>query len=172
MEKAGKRLILKWMVYAATLVLFSALSTTPNFFEFWGVKPFWALPLCVCIAMHENEKTAAIIGGLGGALMAFTAGRFIGFYAAALVVMCVAVSLFTMYYVKNSLLWGAIFTLGSATILLMLDWTFWELIWNGRESFAVLKTYYFPQIAYTTVVAIPIYFLVRFYYRKLEILIE
>ena len=172
METTYGREILKWMVYTATLVLFSAFGTTPEFFELWGVKPFWALALCVCISMHENEKTAAIIGGLGGALIAVTGGRFIGFYAAGLLVICVAVSLLTMYYVKNSLLWGVVFTFGAVFLLLMLDWFFWEAIWKGSESFLMMKAYYLPQILYTTVVALPIYFLVRFYNRRLGIPIE
>ena len=160
------------MVYTATLVLFSAFSTTPGFFELWGVKPFWVVPLCVCISMHENEKTAAIIGGLGGALIAVTSNRFIGFYAAMLVAICVAISLFTMYYVKNSLLWGLLFALGTSLLLLGLDWVFWDVIWNGRESLFTLKTQYLPQIAYTTALALPVYFLVKFYYKKLGTSIE
>ena len=74
-----KKNSVKWLLYIFSLFLAFILQTTVGFFQVFGVKPIFILPVMVYISMFEGELAGAVIGIVGGLFWDTAADKLLGF---------------------------------------------------------------------------------------------
>ncbi len=152
---------IKWVVYGLLLLVFYVLQTTPMLFQILGIKPVLITPLVVCIALFESEAASAAFGVVAGLFWDISSGKVFGFHAVILMCCCIAISLLIMYLMRNNLL-NALFFVAMVMLLEgLLDYLFYYLIWSYDSSYIILLNYTLPTLIYTTIITIPVYFLVK-----------
>lgn len=170
MMKKKSRIFIKWAVYTIIVLLMYVLQTTPGLFSIFGVRPVLLVPLAVCIAVFEGSVAGAIVGGvLCGWLLDMASARLSGFNALILLGCCFGVGLMVEYLMRGNL--ASVLLLCAAVVVLrsMADYFFYYVIWNQDEGFTVLLRQVLPTMAYTLLMTVPIYYLVRFISRRLLI---
>lgn len=162
------RSLLKWSIYAAMLLLFYVLQTTPAVLSFWGIKPMLLLPLAVTAACFEMPLPAAIFGLVCGLFTDLASDYLIGFNALILMLLCVMISLIHTEYLKSKLLNTMIASLGVLIIQRALDYFFYYYIWNLDPDCYLLLHRILPCALLTLVFTLPIYYLVKLPAIKLQ----
>lgn len=85
-------LLFRWGSYCLMLFLAAILQSSPGFLNLWGVKPVFILPVCLAVAVQEENVDSAFFGMFGGLVWDFIAGRTVGLLAFALMIACFTVS--------------------------------------------------------------------------------
>lgn len=123
-SRRNRILFFRWGSYTVLLLLAAVMQTMPGFLTFWGVKPVFILPLCLAVAVYQEEVDAAFFGVLCGLVWDFTGPRTVGLMAFSLMIACYAVSLIARIYFRVSLLNFAAVCLLVAFVILSLDFLF------------------------------------------------
>lgn len=153
---------LKWIVYTLLLLILYILQTTPLLFQVLGIKPVLLVPFVVCIALFESEAAAATYGILAGMLWDISANKVFGFRAILLMCCCISVALLVMYLMRNNLGNAVFFVFMVMTVIELLDFLFFYLIWNYDHNSIILLSYKLPIVIYTVIVTIPVYYGTKF----------
>ena len=161
MTKNTHLYIFKYASMVALLIFLYVLQGTPMLFSIAGVKPNLIVPAAVCIAMFEGEFTGGIMGAIAGLLCDLGSFTIFGFNGILILVGCVAVGLLTAYLTQLRL--SNALMLGAALLFLrgMLEYFFYFQMWGFENCSRVLLFSILPSIAYSVIVIIPLYFVVR-----------
>lgn len=161
----GKR-VLFYGSLALFLLIFYAFESAPGLFQIAGVKPILLAGFMTAFAMRSAEVPAAVFGGLAGLLWDLSSHTLFGFHGLFFFAGAVAVSLLTQYLMQPKLVNFLLFT----GVILLVDRLFYELfyyvIWQYESSGLVLLRYLLPQIGYSLIAGIPIYYFIRFFVSK------
>ncbi len=156
-----KKNTIKWILYVLLCFFAFIFQTTVDLFEVFGVKPIWILPFIIFIAMFEGEWSGAIFGVIGGLFWDAAAGKLLGFNAIILLVLTVSAALLSMYLIRVNF-WNSLLVVLTASLLQgLIDYLFYYLIWGYDFNYLILLQKILPTVAYTTVISIPIFFLMR-----------
>lgn len=123
-SRRNRILFFRWGGYTVLLFLAAVLQTMPGFLNFWGVKPVFILPLCLAVAVYEEEVDAAFFGIFCGLVWDFTGPRTVGLMAFSLLIACYTVSLVTRIYFRVTPLNFAAVCLVVAFVILSVDFLF------------------------------------------------
>ena len=104
----------------------------PGLFTVGGAKPLFILPLCMAVALFEEEHSGALFGALGGLLWDYTAGRTAGLLALGLLILCFAAALVEQLYLQNKLSNYVILTTTAAFVALNCNFLFFYVIFIPR----------------------------------------
>ncbi len=160
-RKRSRKQVLKWVYYSLLLVLCTTLQTTPGLLQFGQAKPVFILPLCVAVAVFEDEFSGGLFAVAGGLLWDYTAGRTVGLLTLGLLVLCFFMSVIVQLYLKNSL-WNFIWLNAlSALLILSVDYLFFYFMRGYSGLLARWLWYVLPSAALSALVGIPLYFVVR-----------
>lgn len=153
--------IFKYGSLVLLLLILYVLQNTPMLFSIYGVKPNLVVPAAVCIAMFEGEFTGGIMGALGGLLCDLGSFTVFGFNGIFILAGCVAVGLLTAYLTQLRL--SNALMLGFGVLLLrgLLEYFFYFQMWGFESRGRVLLFSILPSVLYSTLVIIPMYFIVR-----------
>lgn len=151
--------IIKWVVYYLILLIMYSWQTTPNLFEFFGIKPVLILPLIVAISMYEKVMESAAIGMFAGFLWDISSDKLFGFNAIILFLIATTVSLICIYYLQTKLFNFVIFCILALAIQGGLDYFFYYKIWQYENSQIIFTNNIFPTIIYTIIIS-PIFFII------------
>ena len=139
--KKGKERFLKWLFYALLLFFCYIVQTTPGLLAIGSIQPVLVVPVCLAVAVLENELAGAIFGALAGLMWDLSASRISGFFGIILCVLCVAVSFCFLFWIRQN---TVNFTLACAAALLVavgLDYLFNFLIfYQGGSLYLLLHT--------------------------------
>lgn len=163
---------LKWTIYYLLLIILYALQTTPHLFEVFSAKPILIAPLVICVCMFESVMPSAIFAMFGGLLWDISSDKVLGFNAIIFVLCGVIISLLCIYYLHTKLMNFLGFCASVLILQGLLDYLFYYAIWGYQDAHIVLVSNILPCVAYTTVVGIPVYFLVRFISNKFNIVVR
>lgn len=158
--RKNKKTALKWSIYILLLLLFCGFQSAPGLFAVWGIKPVLVLPIAVAVALFEREALTGAFGLTAGFLWDLSAGKLFGFYGMMLMLLCVAVTLLSMYCIRVNL---ANFILCCLTVSLLCgiwNFLFYDLLW-GYEGVWLFAWKMLLQTVYTTALGVPVYLLVR-----------
>ena len=164
-EKAIRnRIILKWIFYVLILIFCQIILTNPSGSM---IKPLFIVPVVVCISMREAELSSALIGVFGGLLIDFQTNILTGFNAIIICVLCVGISLLFLHLMRPNIV---NFVAVTAIVILVqqsLDFLFAYAIWKKDDVSSIFLDTHLVCIIGTTIVAVPIYFLITYINNKL-----
>lgn len=158
---------LRFISYAALLLLAYVLQTTPHLFSIFGVKPMLLIPAAICVAMHEGELAGGIYGAAAGVLCDTAGQSFFGYYSILLLAACAAAGLLVIY-MMNLTLKGAVLVVAAVTFsLCSLEYALLFGMWgyDGAPFVYAYKT--LPMMIYTVAVTPAFYFTVKRIHRRL-----
>ncbi len=160
--------IARHLAYVFILMLFYVLQSIPNFLVIYGVKPIWVIPCAIAIAMQEGEFAGGIYGALAG-LLCDTAGFLLfGFNGFIVALCCIIAGLLVIYLMRNNMLTCLMFTLVTMLLRGSIEYFFAYGMWQYENSWRIFTTNTLPTVAYSIVIAAPIFVLIRFVHLKLS----
>lgn len=138
------------------------LEVTPGMFPVvFGVLPKLVITVVICVAMFEKDLAGAIFGLAGGLLLDLSSMQLPGFNAIILLIMGCAAGLIVSNLLKNTFS-SAILLCGGA--VLIYDIIYWLIFYVFRgidHSLYYFARYMLPNVLYTLILLIPIYFIMR-----------
>ena len=165
-RQAMLRVFLRWLSYAAALLLFYMFETNPLI---RGFCPLLIIPLATAVAMYEGDLAAGVFGTFCGLMLDMASGVTItGFSALWLLCLCPAISLLSRFWVKVNMLSHLVMNAIAACVMAFLDMIFVHWVWEGAQSAISFRLSVLPAYGGAILFSIPVYFLVRFINKKLR----
>lgn len=168
-RKLMLRGFLRWLLYAALLLLFYLWETNPLI---RGFCPLLIIPLATSVAMREGELAAGIFGACCGLMLDLASGTILGFSSLWLLVFCPVLSLLSQFLVKSNCISHLALNLGVCLVMMLMDLLFVHWVWERGESGIAFKNELLPAYLGAVIGSIPVYFVVRFIHRKLRLRTE
>ncbi|MCM1333825.1 MAG: rod shape-determining protein MreD [Bacteroides sp.] len=157
--KSGrKRVIAKWLLYAAALVLFYALMRSG---AFRGVQPVLLIPLSTAVAMREQELSSSVFSFFCGLYIDCAYGFVFGFSAFWLILMGVSASLLARNLVQRNFLNFLWLSAAATLVEFFMDYLFYAVVWDLPNREVLLTESILPTVAATVVVSPLVYFLIK-----------
>lgn len=130
-----------------------------------GVTPILLIPALVCGAMFFKEVFSLAAGFFIGVLLDSVISQ--GFFNTAVMsVLGLAVGIIASYLINQNVRAAIVLTLLSNVFYFGSRWFFYILLGNEQQKLQYLIEITLPQVLYTTVYAIPFFYLFRFIYKK------
>lgn len=156
---------LRWLFYAAALLLFYLWSVNPLI---PGFSPLLLIPLATAVSMYEREFPAAVFGVFCGLMLDIASGTIVGFSALWLLVFCPLISLLSQFWVRVGWLSHLALNFGVSFVMGFLDFLFLHWVWEGAESGITFVHMVLPAYLGAVVGALPVYLLVMFISKTLR----
>lgn len=164
-RKLMLRGVLRWLIYAALLLLFYVWETNPLI---RGFCPLLIIPLATSVAMREGELAAGIFGACCGLMLDLASGTILGFSSLWLLVFCPVLSLLSQFLVKSNCISHLVLNFGVTLVLLLMDLLFVHWVWERGEAVIAFRNELLPAYLGAVIGSVPVYFVVRFIHRKLR----
>ncbi|MDL2233669.1 hypothetical protein LJC63_08865 [Ruminococcaceae bacterium OttesenSCG-928-L11] len=164
--------VLKHTVYGLLFLIFYILQSVPGFLTVMGVKPVWVLPAAIILAMFEGEFLGGIYGALAGLLCDIGGFLLFGFNGFLTCLYCVGVGLVIIYLLRCNLLGGILLTLIFMVLRGSLEFLFEFGMWGYDGVWKIYLAHTLPTALYSTVLAIPLFYLFRGLSRKFNLLLQ
>ncbi len=164
-RKLMLRGILRWLLYAALLLLFYLWETNPLI---RGFCPLLIIPLATSVAMREGELAAGIFGACCGLMLDLASGTILGFSSLWLLACCPILSLLSQFLVKSNCISHLVLNFGVCLIMLLMDLLFVHWVWERGETVIAFRNELLPAYLGAVIGSVPVYFVVRFIHRKLR----
>ena len=168
-RKLMLRGVLRWLLYAALLLLFYLWETNPLI---RGFCPLLIIPLATSVAMREGELAAGIFGVCCGLMLDLASGTILGFSSLWLLACCPILSLLSQFLVKSNCISHLVLNFGVCLIMLLMDLLFVHWVWESGETVIAFRNELLPAYLGAVIGSIPVYFVVRFIHRKLRFRVE
>lgn len=157
---------LRWLLYAAVLLLFYLFECNPLI---RGYCPLLIIPLATAVAMYEGDLAAGVFGTFCGIMLDIANGvTIVGFSALWLLCACPFISLMSRFWVRVTFLSHFIFNAAVTVIMGAMDMLFLHWVWEGADSSISFVNSVLPAYTGAVLFSIPIYFLVRFIVNRLR----
>ncbi len=164
-RKLMLRGVLRWLIYAALLLLFYVWETNPLI---RGFCPLLIIPLATSVAMREGELAAGIFGACCGLMLDLASGTILGFSSLWLLVFCPVLSLLSQFLVKSNCISHLVLNFGVTLVMLLMDLLFVHWVWERGEAVIAFRNELLPAYLGAVIGSVPVYFVVRFIHRKLR----
>lgn len=165
-RKMMLRGFLRWLLYAAVLLLFYLFECNPII---RGYCPLLIIPLATAVAMYEGDLAAGVFGTFCGLMLDMANGvTVVGFSAIWLLCACPFISLLARFWIKATFISHFIVNAAVAVIMGAMDFLFLHWMWEGAESVISLTGVVLPSYGGAILFSIPIYFLITFIVNKLR----
>ncbi len=166
--KKNLRLVFKWTLYTAVLLLSYTLGQNPYLFAVWGLRPVLIIPVAVCVAMFEHEFSGGVFAAVAGILWGCSSDAVFGYYAILLLVVGVTTGLICSYAMSPTLFTSLLLAGGFSLIIGLLDFFFFYVLWDYSELLQFLVTRILPTIGLTAISVVPYYYITRLIHNKLR----
>lgn len=165
-RKMVLRGFLRWLLYAAVLLLFYLFECNPII---RGYCPLLMIPLATAVAMYEGDLAAGVFGTFCGLMLDMANGiTVVGFSALWLLCACPFISLLARFWIKATFISHFIVNSAVSVIMGAMDFLFLHWMWEGAESMISFTGVVLPSYGGAVLFSIPIYFLVTFIVNKLR----
>lgn len=168
MSRTKKLLMLKYTLYTLLILLLYIVQTTPGLFAIAGIKPLLVVPPALAIAMYEKELAGGLYGALAGILCDASSSSLFGFNGFFIALFCMAAGLLVTYLLHRNLLNCLFFTGATLLVRGSVEFLFAYGMWGHESVWKLFAFYTLPALLYTLAVTAPIYWLVRYMYRRFE----
>ncbi len=159
----------RYLAYAIEILIFCVLQDTPKLMpEIFGAKPLLLAALALSIAAFENKIPSLVFGALCGIFADSLTGEAIGYFAILLTLICYfEAHIFEKYFVSKFLS-AFVFAFLSTAVLICGYFLIFTVFSGIDGALTLFVNHYISRILYTALMFIPIYFLNRFLYRRLN----
>lgn len=165
-RKALIRVIVRWAIYSAFLMLFFVMECAPLI---PGFCPLLIIPLATTVAMCEGDLAAGIFGAVCGLMLDIAKGAAVtGFSALLLMFGCVFISLMSRFLIMKTFLSHLIMNAGICVIMAGLDMIFLHWVWEGSQSIISFRKIILPSYGGGIFWSVPIYILISHIVTKLK----
>lgn len=168
MSSAARINIARHFIFVVLMLLFYVLQSVPGLFQIYGVKPILVISVAVAISMFEGEFAGGIYGALAGLLCDTGGFLLFGFNGFIVMLCCVVSGLLVIYLMRRNLLSCLLFVFVTLLLRGSLEYFFAYGMWQYAGAWKLYTTSTLPVIGYSTVVAAPIFYLIRFICHKLS----
>lgn len=159
-RKAALRCFLRWLSYAAVLLLFYVMETNPIIPRFC---PLLLIPLASAVAMYEGDLAAGVFGVFCGLMLDIANGvTIVGFSALLLLCACPFISLMSRFLIRKTFISHLILNAAVVVIMAGLDMVFLHWVWEGAHSAISFRKVILPAYGGAVFWSIPVYALVSF----------
>ena len=172
MNRTALTLTAKYTVYALVLLVLYVLQTTPGLFVVFGAKPMLVVPAAIAIAMHEGEFVGGWYGAFAGLLCDIGSSMLFGFNGLLLTFFCVGAGLLVTHLMHCNVWNTMLFTLITMLATGSLEFLFGYGMWGLPNVWMIYVYHTLPLIAYTTLVAPLLFWLVRKVHRRVQRIIN
>lgn len=164
-RKATLRVILRWALYSAALLVLFVFLQNP---VIRGWCPLAIIPLAVAVAMFEGDLAAGIFGAVCGLMLDIASGTTAGFYAIWLLCACPVISLLSRFWIKVNIASHFVLNAAVSVIVAVLDVVFLHWVWEGSQFGISFVSAILPAYGGSILLAAPVYLLVAFIVKKLR----
>lgn len=164
-RKATLRVILRWALYSAALLIMFVFLCNP---VIRGWCPLAIIPLAVAVAMFEGDLAAGIFGAVCGLMLDIASGTTAGFYAIWLLCACPVISLLSRFWIKVNIASHFVLNAAVSVIVAVLDVVFLHWVWEGSQFTISFVSAILPAYGGSILLAAPVYLLVAFIVKKLR----
>lgn len=164
-RKATLRVILRWALYSAALLVMFVFLRNP---VIRGWCPLAIIPLAVAVAMFEGDLAAGIFGAVCGLMLDIASGTTAGFYAIWLLCACPVISLLSRFWIKVNIASHFVLNAAVSVIVAVLDVVFLHWVWEGSQFTISFVSAILPAYGGSILLAAPVYLLVAFIVKKLR----
>lgn len=164
-RKATLRVILRWALYSAALLIMFVFLRNP---VIRGWCPLAIIPLAVAVAMFEGDLAAGIFGAVCGLMLDIASGTTAGFYAIWLLGACPVISLLSRFWIKVNIASHFVLNAAVSVIVAVLDVVFLHWVWEGSQFTISFVSAILPAYGGSILLAAPVYLLVAFIVKKLR----
>ncbi len=163
-RKAALRCFLRWLSYAAVLLLFFVFETNPIIPRFC---PLLLIPLATAVSMFEGDLAAGVFGVFCGLMLDIANGTtVVGFSALLLLCACPCISLLSRFLIKKTFLTHLILNAAVSVIIGWLDLVFCHWVWEGAQSVISFQKSILPAYGGAIFWSIPVYALISLINKK------
>ena len=156
---------LRWLLYAAVLLLFYMLECCSMI---RGFIPLLIIPLATAIAMREGELAAGIFGAVCGLMLDMASGTITGFSALWLLMCCPFISLLSRFWIRVNIFSHLILNAAVCVLMGFLDFVFLHWVWEGAQSSISFVHTILPGYGGAMLLAAPVYLLVYVIWSRLR----
>ncbi len=165
-RRAAARVFLRWLFYAALLLLFYVWECNPII---PGFCPLLLIPLATSVAMYEGDLAAGIFGVFCGLMLDIANGvTIVGFSALLLLCACPFISLMSRFLIKKTIISHLIMNAAICVVMAGLDMIFLHWAWEGKQSVISFRSCILPAYGGAIFWSIPIYALISLIVGKLS----
>lgn len=165
-RKMMLRGFLRWLLYAAVLLLFYLFECNPLI---RGYCPLLMIPLATAVAMYEGDLAAGVFGTFCGLMLDIANGVTVaGFSALWLLCACPFISLLARFWIKATFISHFIVNAAVAVVMGAMDFLFLHWMWEGAGSSVSFTRSILPAYGGAILFSIPIYLLVTFIVNRLR----
>jgi hypothetical protein len=152
--------VLKYFIYTAIILALYVLQSTPGFLTFWGLRPLFLIPFCVCLAMISDDPLIFLPIALAGLLTDLGSMKVSGYFTLLIIVTSAAAMIAVKFFFKSTYKNSYFFSL--VILIFILSWDFiFSYVLSGYKG---LGTFYFKRVIifsiYNSIFALPFYFLI------------
>lgn len=163
-RKAALRGFLRWLTYAAVLLLFYVMECNPII---RGFCPLLLIPLATSVAMYEGDLAAGVFGVFCGLMLDIASGITVtGFSALLLLCACPFISLISRFVIKKTFISHLILNAAVTVIMAGLDMVFVHWVWEGAQSSISFGKSVLPAYGGAIFWSIPVYALISFIVKR------
>lgn len=158
----------KWIAYALTLLVVTALQTTPHLFpEIFGMRPILVVPLVIAIASREGIGAGGAFGVLAGLFWDLSGGALFGFHGFFLMAVGLLTGILVTEIFHASPFSALLFSGGFLFILELISWFFLDYMTGGQDFSFVFFHTIVPTTLYSFAFVLPFYFWSKYIHIRL-----
>ncbi len=162
MELSYRDKTIKYGLYAAVILTAALLQNIGGaWFSVFGARCFFLIPVCVLMGLGEDERAAAFLGLFGGILWDMISSQHRIFAAVFLSLVCYISSYLVTRLFRNTYHFGVIASAVSVFAFCIIYWICYVLIGGEDGRLAALGFFYIPSFIYTSLMAFPLYLVLR-----------
>ncbi|MCI9409446.1 MAG: rod shape-determining protein MreD [Oscillospiraceae bacterium] len=171
-KKEKRNTVIRWILYGLLTVISYIYMTTAPQKQFMLRTPLFVIPAAMCIAMFEEPFDSALMGCAAGLLLDTAQGTLIGLSGIIMMWCCLAASLLFHFFMRRHIL--NIIALNAAAVIVQgtVHYFFYYAIWEYDSAGKIFTGEFLPVMIYTSIAAVPFFFIVRFLSRHLGLIDE
>lgn len=155
------------LLWGGLTLVFALWQAAPRGFpEIGGGRPLILIPLTTAVAMFTGPAGGAATGAAAGLLWDLNSARLFGFNGLVLMLIGCGAGLLVRLLLRNNPLSAGLLALGAVGLQGLTDWTVNYLLPNRPGAGLLLVRTLLPNALYTCLLALPVYWLVRWIAKK------
>lgn len=166
MNNTARLNFIKHLLYVFLILIFYVLQSIPELLVISGVKPIWVVPAAIAISMFEGEFAGGIYGALAGLLCDTGSFLLFGFNGFVVTVFCIISGLLVFYLMRCNMFTYLLFVLVTLALRGSIEYFFAYGMWNHKDAWMIYTNSTIPTAIYSTIAAVPVFWLVRRIYRR------
>lgn len=170
MHLTKKQKSIKYLIYCL-LILFAALlqNVAGLWFEIATARCYFLIPVCIILGIDEDEKNAALLGLFAGLLWDAVSAQHMGLNSIFLMLVCYLSSSLVTFLLRSTF-WVKV--IASVLLIFLYSVVYWLIgvvFKDSSRALTMFSVYYLPSAVYTSIMTLPICFLLTGLKKRLHL---